>query len=88
MSQIKNGLRGKSVDAKIQYGEQLNTSLTGNPNITIDLAKMTELNTNTANLETKMNAADAIRVQSKTATQELNVSEDAFDKTVSDISEL
>ncbi|MFC2092935.1 fibronectin type III domain-containing protein [Bacteroidota bacterium] len=88
MSQIKNGLKGKSVDVKIQYGEQLITSLTGNPNITIDPTKLTELSTNTGDLETKMNAADAIRVQSKTATQELNLSEDAFDKTVSDIAKI
>ena len=76
MAQIKNGLKGKSVDDKIQYSEQIKTSLTGNPHITIDLAKMTELDTNTSTLLTKKNASDAIRVQSKTATQELNAAED------------
>lgn len=88
MSQVKNGLRGKSVDDKIQYGEQIKTSLTSNPHITIDPAKMTELDTNTATLLSKKNASDTIRVQSKTATQELNVAEDAFDKTVSDIAKI
>ena len=88
MAQIKNGLKDKSVDDKIQFGEQIKTSLTGNPHITIDPAKMTELDTNTSTLLTKKNASDAIRVQSKTATQELNASEDDFDKTISDIAKI
>ena len=52
MAQATTGLKGKSVDDKITYGGTLMTSLTGNPNITLELAKLTELTNAKTQLET------------------------------------
>ena len=88
MAQVTTGLRGKSVDEKITYGETLETSLTGNPNITVDPGKLTELTDAKTLLETDRHAAKLAEQASLAAFQAQKASEKAFDTVVSDISKI
>jgi len=88
MAQVITGLKGKNVDEKITYGETLITSLTGNPHITIDPAKLTELTDAKTELDTDRQAAKNAQQASLAAFQAQNASEKAFDVVVSDISKI
>lgn len=88
MAQVTTGLRGKGVDEKITFGGTLITSLTGNPNITIDPGKLTELTTTKTQLDTDRQAALNAQQASEAAFQTQNASEKAFDVVVSDISKI
>ena len=88
MAQVTTGLRDKNVDEKITYGDTLITSLTGNPNITIDPGKLTELTTIKTQLDTDRQAAKIAQQASLAAFQAQNASEKAFDIVVSDISKI
>jgi len=88
MAQVTTGLRGKGVDEKITFGGTLITSLTGNPNITIDPGKLTELTTVKTQLDTDRQAALNAQQASEAAFKTQNASEKAFDVTVSDISKI
>lgn len=88
MAKIVNGLYGLSVPEKIEFGKSLTTSLTGNPNITIDPAVLAKLGTNTTTLETKHQTAKTKKAESKTATAEQKTAEDALDKSIADIANI
>jgi hypothetical protein len=88
MAKIVNGLKDLTVSEKIEYAKSLSSSLTGNPNITIDPAVLTKLGTNTTTLETKLQTAKEKKAESKTATAEQNSAEDNLDKIISDIANI
>ena len=88
MAQVITGLKDKNVDEKITYGETLETSLTGNPNITVDPGKLTELTDAKTLLETNRHTAKLAQQASLAAFQAQNASEKAFDVVVSDISKI
>jgi hypothetical protein len=88
MAKIVNGLKDLNVSEKIEYAKSLSTSLTGNPNITIDPTILTKFGTNTTTLETKLQTAKEKKAESKTATAEQNAAEATLDKMISDIANI
>ena len=88
MAQATTGLKGKSVDDKITYGGTLITSLTGNPNITLELAKLTELTNAKTQLETDRHTAKTAELAARAAFQAQNASEKTFNSVVSDITKI
>lgn len=80
MKKIKLGLGNLSIPDKLARAREINRALTNNPDFPTTIPPLTELTTLTDALETKYDAAQAIRQQSMRSTSEQHDAEIAFEK--------
>ena len=78
MKKVVLNLANLTIPAKVEYGRQVKTSMTGNPNFTTPLPALTLIDTACIDLETAFNNAEQARLNAKAKTVIQNQKEAAF----------